>query len=109
MARGDGPCIAPFRAIAGQVLKTSFTIRPNARYAGVMLMLAAAAAIAVSTTAAAPAPAAGATVRATASVRILTGTTINWSSNSSELPRIRQAQIRDASGAAQTIRLVEFE
>lgn len=74
-----------------------------------MLMLAAAAVIAVSASDAPPARAVSATVRATASVRILSGATISWSGASSEQPTMRLTQIRDASGAVQPIRLIEFE
>jgi hypothetical protein len=76
-----------------------------------MLMLAAAAAAAI----AVPAPdaadrrPAGATVRATASVRIISGATISWSAASNGQPRLRLSQVRDASGTVQPIRLVEFE
>lgn len=80
------------------------------RYAGAMFMLAAAvASIAVAAPDAAPAPPVRATVRATASVRILSGVAINWGSASSDLPKVRLTQVRDTTGAAQPIRLIEFE
>jgi len=74
-----------------------------------MFMLAAAAAIAVPSPDPAPAPPIRATVRATASVRVLSGVTISWGTASGDLPKMRVAQVRDASGAAQPIRLIEFE
>ena len=72
-------------------------------------MLAAAAAIAVSPPGAGEARSASATVRATASVRILSGVSIRWGSTSSELPKLRLSHIRGVSGPPQPIRLVEFE
>jgi len=74
-----------------------------------MLMLAAAAVLAVSTPDVAPARPVSATVRATASVRIISGTTISWSAASIEQPRMRLTQVRDSSGAAQPIHLIEFQ
>lgn len=98
-----------FRANAGQGLKTFFTIRLRARYASAMLMLAAAAAIAVSSPDAGPSAPVKATVRATASVRIVSGTTISWGTASNDLPRMRLTRVRDAAGTTQPIRLIEFE
>lgn len=73
------------------------------------MLLFAAALIAASTPdAVAPRPV-GASVRATASVRIISGTTISWNDISGEQPRMRLTQVRDATGTAQPIRLIEFE
>ena len=108
---GAAPTL-PARAFSCQgrtVLKTFFTISPRARYASAMFMLAAAAAIAIPSPDAAPAPPVRATVRATASVRILSGTAISWGTASSDVPKIRVTQVRDAAGAVQPIRLIEFE
>ncbi len=99
---------AHFRAKSGHDLKTFFTIQPPARYAGAMFMLLAAA-IAVPAPEAAPAPPVRATVRATASVRIISGVTIAWGTASSDVPKLRVTKVRDATGAAQPIRLIEFE
>lgn len=74
-----------------------------------MFMLTAAAIIAVPAPDASPAPPVRATVRATASVRILPGVTISWVTASSDLPKMRLTQVRDATGATQPIRLIEFE
>ena len=74
-----------------------------------MLMLAAAAAIALSPTEAPQPRTAGASVRATASVRILSSATIRWNETSADLPRLRLTQIRDASGSLKPISLIEFE
>lgn len=71
--------------------------------------VAATAAIAASSPETAPARPVSATVRATASVRILSGVSIRWGAASSELPKMHLSQMRDASGAAQPIHLVEFE
>ena len=73
------------------------------------MLAAAAAAIAGASPGAAPAPPVKATVRATATVRIISGTTISWGTSSSDVPRSRLTQVRDASGAPQSIRLIEFE
>lgn len=106
------PPQAHYRANAGQVLKTFFTIRPRVRYADAMFMLATVAATAVisgSSPNAAPPRPVSATVRATASIRIISGATISWGTASSELPKMRLSQVRDATGAAQPIKLIEFE
>lgn len=92
----------------GTVLKTFFTNRPRARYPPAMLTLAAAVIAASAPAAAAPRPA-GATVRATASVRIISGATIHWSQTSGELPPLRVIQLREVGGERQPIHLIEFE
>ena len=77
------------------------------------MILLAAAAIAASAPATAPASAparpVGATVRATASVRIISGASISWGKASADQPKIRLTQVRGAAGDSQPIRLVEFE
>ena len=73
------------------------------------MFLLAAAAIAASAPGIAPARPASATVRATASVRIISGASIHWDRASGDLPRMRVTQLRSASGERQPIRLIEFE
>lgn len=77
------------------------------------MLLLTAAALAASAPQATPVPAptrtASATVRATASVRILNGTSISWGQMSPELPKVRVTRLRGADGVAQPIRLIEFE
>ena len=73
-----------------------------------MLLLAAAALAATASPNGTP-PAAGATVRATASVRILSSATIRFDHLEAGLPRLRLSQVRTADGERQPIRLIEFE
>ena len=73
------------------------------------MLAAAAAAIAVSSPDIAAARPAGASVRATASVRILSSVTISWGATAKDLPKMRLTRLRDASGAEQPIQLIEFE
>jgi hypothetical protein len=77
------------------------------------MILLAAAAIAASAPAPAPqtAPAqpVAATIRATASVRIISGTSISWAHGSADQPKIRLTQLRGSAGDSQPVRLIEFE
>ncbi len=72
-------------------------------------MLALAAAIAAPPPDTAGTRPAGATVRATASIRILSGASISWRAPSAGLPVLRSSMVRAADGRAQSIRLIEFE
>jgi hypothetical protein len=73
------------------------------------MLLLAAAALAASTVPDGPVRPPGATVRATASVRILSSATIRFDEPGAGLPRIRLSQLRGPAGELQPIRLIEFE